>query len=521
MIINLIYNKVNIYIITEDYVMYDNKLVCFMCGGSVSPDESGSVGTCMGCGHSSMFPKSDHKKLNRISYLRNSFRFDEGLKIAKELIAKEPEDSEAYLAALLCEYGVQYIRDGSARFPVCCKDISLLPAIKESEYYKKTLYYATEENHPSYEKLGDSLEDSYNIALNILRQDKEYDVFVLSPEGISVEEDLEGEKLYLRCSQNLNLSVFYAPEMLSEMDVVEKTAQTVHALKHSKVLLPAFRSLDDCHSNYLAYAVKLFCEEAQKDSSKVALPIFDSHAVQFQQIPEELVWCDDVYDCTEDEFMREISEKIEGMLKPEEAAIVPDSIVTATAANKENLVKRAYMFLEDGEFETADSYFDKILDIDIEDSRAYIGKLLAECRIRNEDEIATLPQTVTDDKNFKKAIRFATPEQKARYEALNNAIINRIEEERREVAEKRARLQAEREEKEAIERARRERQNKEERKLLYQRRRDPMRKTLLEVQAELNKTFLTPKRRNELKEEEETLKKNLKDLEMQFPDIFD
>ena len=219
--------------------------------------------------------------------------------------------------------------------------------------------------------------------------------------------------------------------------------------------------------------------------------------------------------------MREVSDKIESILKPEVNAIVPDALVTATAANKENLVKRAYMFLEDGEFETADSYFDKILDIDIEDSRAYIGKLLAECKLRNEDEIRTLPQTVTDDKNFKKALRFATPEQKAHYEALNGAIVTRIEEERREIAEARAKLQAEREEKEAIERERRMRQEKEERKLLYQRRRDPLRKTLLEVQAELNKTFITPKRRSELKEEEETLKKNLKDLEAQFPDIWD
>lgn len=501
--------------------MYDNRLVCGICGGRIDPDESGSVGTCVGCGHSSVYPKSDHKKLNRITYLRNIFRFDEGLKMAKDLIAQNPDDSEAHWAALLCEYGIQYAREGAARFPVCRKNISALPAVKESENYKHALYYATEDIQPSYEKLAGPLEDTYNIALNILKQDKEYDVFVLSPEGITVDEDLEGEKLYLRCSQNLNLEVFYAPEMLSEMDAVEKAAQTAYAISHSKVLLPAFRSIDDCRNSYFKYVVDTFAAEAEKDTSKSAFPIFDSHAVQFQQLPEKLVWVDDIFDCSEDEFMRELSEKIEGKLKPEEAAIVPDAIVTATAANKENLIKRAYMFLEDGEFETADSYFDKILDIDIEDARAYIGKLLAECRIRSEEEIATLPQTVTDDKNFKKAIRFATPEQKERYESLNNAIITRIEEERREVAEKRARLQAEREEKEAIERARRERQNKEERKLLYQRRRDPMRKTLLEVQAELNKTFISPKRKAELKEEEETLKKNLKELEMQFPDIFD
>ncbi|MBO6231864.1 MAG: hypothetical protein J6O50_14995 [Ruminiclostridium sp.] len=501
--------------------MYDNKLICNICGSAVTADEGGTTGSCHNCGHTMMYPKSDIKKLNRITYLRNNFRFDEGAKIARELIAKNPDDSEAYWADLLCEYGIQYVREGNSRYAVCRKDISGLPALAESKNYKNALQYATQEQVAGYENLASQLEDSISITLNILKQEKKYDVFILSREGISVDEDLDGDKIYLRFTANLGFSVFYAPEMLKDMDAVEKSAQVVYALSNSRIMLPSFRTKDDAHDSYLEYAVNTFCSEMKNDSEKLVFPVFDSTALNFQQLPEALVWCDDIFNCSEEEFMREVSDKIESILKPEVNAIVPDALVTATAANKENLVKRAYMFLEDGEFETADSYFDKILDIDIEDSRAYIGKLLAECKLRNEDEIRTLPQTVTDDKNFKKALRFATPEQKAHYEALNGAIVTRIEEERREIAEARAKLQAEREEKEAIERERRMRQEKEERKLLYQRRRDPLRKTLLEVQAELNKTFITPKRRSELKEEEETLKKNLKDLEAQFPDIWD
>ena len=48
-----------------------------------------------------------------------------------------------------------------------------------------------------------------------------------------------------------------------------------------------------------------------------------------------------------------------------------------------------------------------------------------------------------------------------------------------------------------------------------------MRKTLLEVQAELGRTFLSPNRKTELKEQEETLKRNLKNLDDIFFDIFD
>ncbi len=500
--------------------MYYNGLVCNVCGSGVNKDENGG-GVCQSCGHAMMFPKSDIKKLNRITYLRNAFRFAEAEDLAEKLKTAEPEDSEAYWAALLCEYGIQYVREGSSRFAVCRKDISELPAIKESNNYKRALYYATEEYQKAYETLGEQLEDTVSITKSILKQEKNYDVFILSREGVSVDDDLDGDKVYLRFTSNLGFSAFYAPEMFKDMDAVEKSAQIVHALKNSRIMIPSFREKNDVYDDYFKYTVNTFSAEMKKDSEKLVFPVFNSHAMNFQQLPEKLVWCDDIFDCSEDEFMREISDKIESILKPEVNAIVPDALVTATAANKENLIKRAYMFLEDGEFETADQYFDKILDIDIEDSRAYIGKLLAECKLHSEDEIPGLPQTVTDDKNFKKALRFATPEQKARYEALNGAIVDRIETERREIAEQRAKLKAEREEKEAIERERRMRQEKEERKLLYQRRREPLRKTLLEVQAELNKTFITPKRRQELKEEEETLKKNLKELEAQFPDIWD
>ncbi len=501
--------------------MFDNNLVCGICGGIINPDESKTTGTCMGCGHISAYPKADVKILNRITYLRNNYRFDEAQKLATELTVKHAEDSEAFWALLLCEYGIQYVRNGSLRFPVCRKDVSELVSLKESNSYKKAISYATEDNLRNYEDLSSALEDSINVSLNIMKQQKEYDVFILSPENSTVDSDFDGDKIYLRFTANLGFSAFFGPECLKDMDPVEKAAQTLFALKHSKLLIAPFRTTSDTYNGYLNYSVDIFSEDIDEKNKKQMFPAFNSRELNFQQLPEKLVWCDDVFDVSQDDFMRELSEKIETILKPEVASIVPDDIVTATVANKENLIKRAYMFLEDGEFETADSYFDKILDIDIEESRAYIGKLLAECRIRSEEDIKKLPQTVTDDKNFKKALRFATPEQKAHYEELNNALIRRIEEERREVAEQRARLQAEREEKEAIERARRARQEKEERKMQYQRRLDPLRNTLREVQSELNKTFLTPKRRAELKDQEETLNRNIKDLQEQFKDVFD
>ena len=313
---------------------------------------------------------------------------------------------------------------------------------------------------------------------------------------------------------------FIQREMDKEMDEIEKAAQIAYAIENSRIMVAGFKNIADCCDGYLCYAVNGFAAQLS-DEEKHLFPVLNGDNLSFQQLPEALVWMDCAFDSTDSEFMREISDTVEKILKPEEAAVVPDAIVTATAANKENLIKRAYMFLEDGEFETADTYFDKILDIDIEESRAYIGKLLAECKLKSEDEIPDLPQTITDDKNYIKALRFATPELKAHYEALNGAIVDRIEGEKKRISAERERLAAERAEKEAIESARRARQEKEERKAQYKRRKEPLKRTLDEVRSELNKTFLTPKRKAELKEQEAVLEKNIKELDMLFPDIWD
>lgn len=500
--------------------MYENTLTCKICGGEVKADAENTGAVCLGCGNESMISAADTKKLNRITYLRNNLNFAAAEKLADEIILSNPEDSEAHWSKFLCEYGIQYVLKGGKRFPVCRKNVTALPAYSESESYKRALYYATEDLQAAYTNMGAAIGEAINISNNVFTQDTKYDIFVLTREDATADDDLDGDRLFLRFTENLGFKVFYAPESLKNMDEPEKAAHIAYAVENSTIMLAGFKSLDDCCNGYYNYIVSKFAEQPAS-ADKYLFPIFNGEAISFQQLPEPLYWLDCGFDSTNSEFMREISDTVEKILKPEEAAVVPDAIVTATAANKENLIKRAYMFLEDGEFETADTYFDKILDIDIEDSRAYIGKLLAECKLTSEDEIPNLPQTITEDKNYIKALRFATPEQKARYEALNGAIVDRIEGEKKRISEERQRLAAERAAAEEAERVRRARQHKEERTLEYKRRREPLKRTLDEVRAELNKTFITPKRKAELKEDEAKVEKNLKELDMIFADIFD
>lgn len=75
-------------------------------------------------------------------------------------------------------------------------------------------------------------------------------------------------------------------------------------------------------------------------------------------------------------------------------------------ATVESLLKRANMFLEDEEFQRADEYAERILDIDPECAQAYLIKLCCDFKVKNSASLGNLKQPFTENNNYKKIIRF-------------------------------------------------------------------------------------------------------------------
>lgn len=97
----------------------------------------------------------------------------------------------------------------------------------------------------------------------------------------------------------------------------------------------------------------------------------------------------------------------------------------------ENLVKRGYMLLEDGDFRGAKTYFDKALDENAEASDAYLGKTLVASEIRKKDDFFDLNK-IDDIEEFlknlkysldyKNAIRFADYEEREKLEKFKDDV---------------------------------------------------------------------------------------------------
>jgi len=117
---------------------------------------------------------------------------------------------------------------------------------------------------------------------------------------------------------------------------------------------------------------------------------------------------------------------------------VTGTVEVGNIASLESLMKRGNLALEDSNWEQANEYFNKVLDIDPEYAPAYIGKLCSEFSFTNEAKLSkqllltdypiyvnalrSKRLLLTDYPNYQKALRFAKEEYLAKiknYDRIN------------------------------------------------------------------------------------------------------
>lgn len=71
------------------------------------------------------------------------------------------------------------------------------------------------------------------------------------------------------------------------------------------------------------------------------------------------------------------------------------------------LLERAFMFLEDGDWDKADIYCESVLDQNPKCAEAYLGKLMAEVEIRKKEDLSKAKEPLDRSDNYRKVMRFA------------------------------------------------------------------------------------------------------------------
>ncbi|MBR5479792.1 MAG: hypothetical protein IKU84_06400, partial [Clostridia bacterium] len=120
-------------------------------------------------------------------------------------------------------------------------------------------------------------------------------------------------------------------------------------------------------------------------------------------------------DMTKLGFMQDLIRGIKKIIQVDEPAptVVRETVVTQQSASTAPLLKRAFMFLEDGNWDSATEYCEKVLDSDPECAEAYLGELMAELKVRKRSDLRNALMPFDNKDNYKKAMRFGDDALKA------------------------------------------------------------------------------------------------------------
>ena len=95
----------------------------------------------------------------------------------------------------------------------------------------------------------------------------------------------------------------------------------------------------------------------------------------------------------------------------------PKTFEPVLGVETDALIKRGNIFLEENNFDEAERYFEQAINQSPENSQAYLGKLMAELKVHNTDELSKVSTPLKEHKLFQRALSFATEEEKRTLES--------------------------------------------------------------------------------------------------------
>lgn len=390
---------------------------CKMCGGSLEVQDGVTVCECEYCGSKQTIPNNSDENIralfNRANVLRMKAEFDKAEDLYEKILQLNSTEAEAYWGLILCKYGVEYVEDPKTmrRVPTCHR--TSYDAIAADDDYKNALYYASIEQKIVYEEEAKSIDDIQKGILLISQQEDPYDVFICYKEadenGRRTRDSVIANDIYYQLTQH-GYKVFYAAITLEDKLGSEYEPYIFSALNSAKVMLVLGTKPEYFNAVWVKNEWSRFLKIMKKDRSKLLIPCFRD--MDAYELPEEFAHLQ-AQDMSKIGFINDIVRGIQKVLRKDNAPANKSS----SNSNTENsaalpLIKRAYMCLEDGEWNKADDFCEQALNIDPENALAYVGKLMALLQVHDREELKNQPEPFSGNNDYKKAVRFADEELK-------------------------------------------------------------------------------------------------------------
>ncbi|MCI6923688.1 MAG: DUF6273 domain-containing protein [Oscillospiraceae bacterium] len=390
---------------------------CKMCGGTIEFNPGDTVGVCDSCGTKQTLPTTNDEIItnlhNRANTLRLKCEFDKAEEIYNKILEKNPDDAEAHWGIILCKYGIEYVEDPKTynRVPTCHR--TSFDVILADEDYKAALANGDGAQRELYEEEAKKIDRIQKDILSIVHNEKPFDVFICYKEtdenGNRTQDSVIANDIYHQLTQE-GFKVFYAAITLEDKVGQEYEPYIFAALNSAKVMLVVGSKPEYFTAVWVKNEWSRFLKLIKTDRSKLLIPCYRN--MDAYELPEEFAHLQ-AQDMSKIGFINDLVRGIRKVVADtdsQEKTVRESVAVNSGNANEESLLKRAFMFLEDGDWSAADEYCEKVLDIDPENARAYLGKLMAECRACRLEDLQNCRQPFDGSGNYEKVLRFAEPE---------------------------------------------------------------------------------------------------------------
>lgn len=387
---------------------------CKMCGGTLEFNPGDTVAVCDSCGTKQTLPKLDDDRranlYDRANHFRRSNEYDKAMGIYEQILAEDNTDAEAYWSLVLCRYGIEYVEDPATHKRVPTVNRAQFTSIFDDDNYKSALHYADAAQREVYESEAKAINEIQKGILAISQKEQPFDVFICYKEtdnsGRRTPDSVLANDLYHQLTQE-GFKVFFARITLEDKLGTAYEPYIFAALNSAKVMVvlgtkPEYFNavwVKNEWSRYLALV-------KNSGGKKMLIPAYKD--MDPYDLPEEFSHLQ-AQDMGKLGFMQDLIRGIKKIISADapKAAAKETVVVSGGNAAVEPLLKRAFMFLEDGNWQEADTYCEKVLDQDPENAQAYLGKLMAELHIATKEELPNCATELTQNDNYQKALRFA------------------------------------------------------------------------------------------------------------------
>ncbi len=387
-----------------------------MCGGDLDVVDGMSVAECEYCGTKQTLPKlNDNEKeimYDRAGHFRRNNEFDKAMRIYEKILDVDNTDAEAYWSLVLCEYGIEYVEDPSTHKRVPTVNRAQFTSVFMNENYKSAIKYADAYQRSIYEEEAKTIDNIQKGILAISQNEEPFDIFICYKEtdanGRRTHDSVLANDLYHQLTQE-GFKVFFSRITLEDKLGTAYEPYIFAALNSAKVMVVIGTKPEYFNAVWVKNEWARFLAQIKNGADKILIPAYKD--MDPYDLPEEFSNLQ-AQDMSKLGFMQDLIRGVKKITQKDKKENVVIQVADKGHNDAENMVKRAYIALEDGDFQSANDFAEKALDKDAENAQAYIIQLLVELSLRKEADLEKHNIPLENYKKYIRAYGFAQSEYK-------------------------------------------------------------------------------------------------------------